>query len=54
MAAVVKLITKLRNHSEFTHIAYVGAENGGGLAMVEGMAARELSGAARRRWMLSR
>jgi hypothetical protein len=30
--AYVRLIAKLRNQSEFTHMAYLGGENVGGLA----------------------
>ena len=30
-------MTKLKNQSEFTQTAYLGGENGGGVAMVEGM-----------------
>ena len=36
----MKLITKLKNQSEFTQMAYLGGENGGGTAMVEGMDVR--------------
>jgi hypothetical protein len=32
--AYVRLIAKLRNQSEFTHMAYLGGENVGGLAAV--------------------
>src|SRR5712671_6058259 len=35
--AQVRLIDKLRNQSEFTQIAYLGGEKGGGLATEEGM-----------------
>ena len=35
--AAVRLITKLRNQSEFTQMAYIGGENGGGLGRMEGM-----------------
>jgi hypothetical protein len=34
-SAHVRLITKLKNHSEFTQMAYLGGENGGGVAMAE-------------------
>ena len=30
------LMTKLKNHNEFTQMAYLGGENGGGLAEGEG------------------
>ena len=30
-------MTRLKNQSEFTQMAYVGGENGGGLGMMEGM-----------------
>lgn len=33
-------MTKLKNHSEFTQMAYLGGEKGGGLADGEGMDAR--------------
>jgi hypothetical protein len=33
-SAHVRLMTKLRNHSELTQIAYLGGENGGGVAGV--------------------
>jgi hypothetical protein len=33
--AYVRLITKLKNQSEFTHTAYLGGENAGGWATVE-------------------
>jgi hypothetical protein len=33
----VRLITKLRNQSVFTHTAYRGGEKGGGLTTGEGM-----------------
>ena len=36
----VRLITKLKNQSEFTQTAYVGGENGGGIATAEGMEVR--------------
>ena len=34
--AHVMLITRLKNQSEFTQMAYIGGENGGGVATVEG------------------
>ena len=36
-SAAVRLITKLRNQSELTQMAYLGGENGGGLGMLEGI-----------------
>ena len=45
--AQVRLMTKLKNHSEFTQIAYLGGENWGGLATGEGMIARVAFGWAR-------
>jgi len=39
-SALVRLITKLKNQSEFTQMAYLGGENGGGVAMVEGIDVR--------------
>jgi len=47
MVAVVRLMTKLNHQSELTQIAYVGGENGGGLAMVEGMDSRDTFEVAR-------
>jgi hypothetical protein len=38
--ALVRLKARLENQSEFTQIAYLGGENGGGTATVEGMDAR--------------
>jgi hypothetical protein len=35
--AQVRLITRLKNQSEFTQITYVGGENGGGTAGVVGI-----------------
>ena len=40
-------MTKLKNHSEFTQMAYLGGENEGGLAEGEGMDARVVFGSAR-------
>ena len=34
--ALVRLMTRLKNQSEFTQMAYLGGENGGGLAIAEG------------------
>ena len=45
--AHVRLMTKLRNQSEFTQTAYLGGENGGGLAKGEGMDVRVAFGSAR-------
>jgi len=39
-SAHVRLITKLKNQSEFTQIAYLDGENGSGVAMVEGINVR--------------
>ena len=35
--ALVRLMAKLENQSEFTQIAYLGGENGGALTTVEEM-----------------
>jgi len=35
--AYVMLITKLKNQSEFTHTAYLGGENAGDFATMEGI-----------------
>jgi hypothetical protein len=35
MVAVVRLINKLKNQSEFTQMAYLGGENGGGISTRE-------------------
>ena len=40
-------MTKLKNQSEFTQTAYLGGENGGGLAKGEGIGARVAFGSAR-------
>jgi hypothetical protein len=40
-------MTKLKNQREFTQIAYLGGENGGGLGTGEGMDVRGASGSAR-------
>ena len=36
----MRLITKLKNQSEFTQTAYLGGENEAGIAMVEGVRVR--------------
>jgi hypothetical protein len=46
-SAPVRLMTKLRNHNELTQIAYLGGENGGGVAGVERVDARDMFGSAR-------
>jgi hypothetical protein len=38
--AQVRLITKLKNQSEFTQMVYLGGENGGGTAGMDGMDVR--------------
>jgi hypothetical protein len=35
--AHVRLMTKLKNQSKFTHIAYLGGEKGGGLTSTGGI-----------------
>jgi hypothetical protein len=40
-------MTRLKNQSEFTQTAYLGGENGGGLATGEGIGARVAFGSAR-------
>jgi hypothetical protein len=40
-------MTKLKNQSEFTQIAYLGGENGGGFGTGEGMDVRGAFGSAR-------
>jgi hypothetical protein len=40
-------MTKLKNQSEFTQMAYLGGLNGGGLATGEGMVVRVPFGSAR-------
>jgi hypothetical protein len=44
--AHVRLITKLKNKSEFTQMAYAGGENAGGLTKVEGVDGRDTLGSA--------
>jgi hypothetical protein len=44
--AHVRLMTKLRNQSEFTQRAYVGGENAGGLAIVDGFDGLDALGSA--------
>ena len=39
--APVRLMARLENQSKFTQIAYLGGENGGGSATVEGIDARD-------------
>ena len=46
-SAQIRLSTKLKSHSEFTQMAYVGGENGGGLAKGEGTELRVTFGSAR-------
>jgi len=45
--AQVRLIHKLRNHSEFTQIAYLGGENGGGSVVGMGVGSTVMLGLAR-------
>jgi hypothetical protein len=45
--AHVRLMTKLKNQSEFTQMACLGGENGGGMATGEGIDARVAFGSAR-------
>jgi len=40
-------MTRLKNQSEFTQAAYLGGENGGGIATGEGMDERVAFGSAR-------
>ena len=41
-----RLITKLKNQSEFTQTAYLGGENAGGVATVDGVDRRGAFGSA--------
>jgi hypothetical protein len=41
-----RLITKLKNQSEFTQIAYFAGENAGGSIMGEGLSGRDALGLA--------
>jgi hypothetical protein len=52
--ALVRLMAKLENHSEFTKTEYPGGENGGGLTTVEEMDARDTFVSARSWYMFSR
>jgi hypothetical protein len=45
--AHVRLMTKLKNQSEFTQMAYLGGENGGGWATGEGIDERVEFGSER-------
>ena len=41
-----RLMTKLKNQSEFTHTAYLGGENAGGVATVDAVDGRGTFGSA--------
>jgi hypothetical protein len=47
-------MTKLKNQSEFTQMAYLGGENGGGFVTGKGMGARVTFGLARNSKMFPR
>jgi len=47
-------MTKLKNQSEFTQMAYLGGENGGGLGTGEGVEERVAFGSARTSKMFPR
>jgi hypothetical protein len=47
-------MTKLKNQSEFTQMAYPGGENGGGLETEDGMSVRVAFGSARSSKMFPR